>query len=133
MITIGLFLASLVNYGTKDRDDSGSYRIPLAVQFIYSLILMGGMYYLPETPRLLVKRNRRDDAIKSLMILRRLPADHEALQREFNEIVMSYEYELSLGKSSYKDCFRGTVAKRTITGVLLQALQQLTGVNFIFY
>jgi MFS family permease len=41
-ITIGLFLASIVNNSTKDRDDSGSYRIPVAVQFLWSVILVVG-------------------------------------------------------------------------------------------
>jgi SP family sugar:H+ symporter-like MFS transporter len=40
-------------------------------------------------------------------------------------------YEMSLGKSTYIDCFKGTVGKRLLTGCLLQSLQQLTGVNFI--
>lgn len=43
-ITIGLLLASLVNYGTENRDDSGSYRIPLAIQFAWSIILCVGKY-----------------------------------------------------------------------------------------
>ena len=41
-ITIGLFLAAIVNNATKDRNDSGSYRIPVAVQFLWSLILVIG-------------------------------------------------------------------------------------------
>ena len=41
--------------------------------------------------------------------------------------------EMSLGKASYVDCFKGTILKRLLTGCGLQALQQLTGVNFIFY
>ena len=41
-ITIGLFLAAIVNNSTKDRNDSGSYRIPVAVQFAWSLILVVG-------------------------------------------------------------------------------------------
>jgi MFS family permease len=41
-ITIGLFLAAIVNNATKDRNDSGSYRIPIAVQFLWSLILLIG-------------------------------------------------------------------------------------------
>lgn len=40
-------------------------------------------------------------------------------------------YEMSLGKATYLDCFKGTLGKRLITGCCLQALQQLTGVNFI--
>jgi MFS transporter, SP family, sugar:H+ symporter len=41
-ITIGLFLASIVNNSTQGRNDSGSYRIPIAVQFLWSLILVIG-------------------------------------------------------------------------------------------
>lgn len=41
-ITIGLLLAAIVNNATKDRNDSGSYRIPIAVQFAWSLILVVG-------------------------------------------------------------------------------------------
>jgi SP family sugar:H+ symporter-like MFS transporter len=41
-ITIGLLLAAVVNNATKDRTDSGSYRIPIAVQFAWSLILIVG-------------------------------------------------------------------------------------------
>lgn len=41
-ITIGLFLAAIVNNGTKDYTNSGSYRIPIALQFLWSLILVVG-------------------------------------------------------------------------------------------
>lgn len=39
-ITLGLLLASLINYGTQNMTNSGSYRIPLAIQFAWSLILV---------------------------------------------------------------------------------------------
>lgn len=41
-ITIGLFLAAIVNNFTKDRNDTGSYRIPIGIQFAWALILVGG-------------------------------------------------------------------------------------------
>jgi SP family sugar:H+ symporter-like MFS transporter len=41
-ITIGLLLAAIVNNATKGRTDTGSYRIPIAVQFLWSLILVVG-------------------------------------------------------------------------------------------
>lgn len=40
---------------------------------------------------------------------------------------------MGISKASYVDCFRGNIGKRLLTGCGLQALQQLTGVNFIFY
>jgi len=132
-ITIGLFLAAIVNNSTKDRKDSGSYRIPVAVQFLWSSILVIGLIFLPETPRYLIKMDKYDKAAVSLGKLRRLPVDHPAVLEELNEVQANHLYEMSLGKATYADCFRGTMAKRVITGCALQALQQLTGVNFIFY
>ncbi|PSN59837.1 glucose transporter-like protein [Corynespora cassiicola Philippines] len=132
-ITIGLFLAAIVNNATKDRNDSGSYRIPVAVQFLWSIILVVGLFFLPETPRYLIKMDRYDEAARSLAKLRRLPTDHPAIIEELNEVQANHLYEMSLGKSTYADCFKGTLGKRLLTGCLLQSLQQLTGVNFIFY
>ena len=41
-ITIGLLLAAIVNNSTKNRNDTGSYRIPIALQFLWALILVFG-------------------------------------------------------------------------------------------
>lgn len=48
-VTIGLLLASCVDYGTKNRDDSGSYRIPIALQMLWAIILMIGLFLLRIT------------------------------------------------------------------------------------
>lgn len=132
-ITIGLLLAAIVNNATKDRDDTGSYRIPIAVQFAWALILIIGCIFLPESPRWFVMRGRPDKAAQSLSELRRLDINHPAVVQEISEVVANHEYELSLGKATYADCFKGSLGKRLFTGCALQALQQLTGVNFIFY
>lgn len=132
-ITIGLLIASIVDNATKDRNDTGSYRIPIAVQFLWALIMIGGMLVLPETPRYHIKRGRDEKAAKALSRLRRIDVDHPALVEELSEIKANHEYELSLGTATYIDCFKGTVGKRLATGCALQALQQLSGVNFIFY
>ncbi|KAF2235072.1 general substrate transporter [Viridothelium virens] len=132
-ITIGLLLAAVVDNSTGKRNDTGSYRIPIAVQFAWAIILITGLLFLPESPRMYVKKGQAEKAAKSLSRLRRLPVDHPALIEELAEITANHEYELSLGKATYIDCFQGNLGKRLATGCLLQALQQLTGVNFIFY
>jgi MFS transporter, SP family, sugar:H+ symporter len=123
-ITIGLFIAAIVDYATAGRQDSGSYRVPIAVQFAWAIILIVGMLILPETPRYHIKRGKPEQAAKSLSRLRRLDVDHPALVEELGEIQANYEYESSLGTASYIDCFKGNLGKRTATGCLLQALQQ---------
>jgi SP family sugar:H+ symporter-like MFS transporter len=132
-ITIGLLIAAVVNNATGQRNDTGSYRIPIAVQFAWSLILFGGMFILPETPRFLVRAGKLDKAHRSLARIRRLAPDHPAVIHEVQEVRANHEFESSLGKASYLDCFKPPILKRQFTGMALQALQQLTGINFIFY
>lgn len=90
------------------------------------------MFALPETPRYLIKCDRHEEAAHSLARLRRLPLDSRYLA-EIAEIAEHHEHELNIGGSSYLDCFKGNLGKRLFTGCLLQAFQQLTGINFIFY
>lgn len=132
-ITIGLLLAACANQGTHNRNDAGSYRIPLAIQFVWAVILGVGMFLLPETPRFLIRKDDFEGAAKSMSRLRSLPPDHPAIIAELNEIKAIHEYEMSLGESTYADCFAPNMIKRLLTGCGIQALQQLTGINFIFY
>ncbi|KAK4221224.1 general substrate transporter [Podospora fimiseda] len=133
-ITLGLLLAAILDNATHLQNDSGSYRIPIAVQFAWSLILIVGMLLLPETPRYLIKTGNMDRAAAALGRLRRLPKLHSSIQIELLEIRVNYEHETAAGEGSkYIDCFRGGMLKRQLTGMGLQALQQLTGINFIFY
>ncbi|MCJ1357417.1 MAG: hypothetical protein MMC33_007413 [Icmadophila ericetorum] len=143
-ITIGLLLASCVDYGTQNRNDSGSYRIPIALQMLWAIILAIGLFFLPESPRYFVKKGRLDRAAHALARVRGQPADSEFVQTELAEIIANHEYELQVVPQtsyigSWLNCFKGGLSRpssnlrRTILGTSLQMMQQWTGVNFIFY
>ncbi|KAK9458423.1 general substrate transporter [Dipodascopsis uninucleata] len=143
-VTIGLLLASCVDYGTEKRQDSGSYRIPIALQMAWALILASGIFLLPESPRYYVKKDRLDDAAAVLARLRGQPRDSEYVQQELTEIVANHEYENQLIPQrgylqSWLHCFSGSLRnpssnlRRTILGTSMQMMQQWTGINFIFY
>lgn len=143
-ITIGLLLASCVDYAVKNRSDTGSYRIPIGIQFAWGLILGTGLFFLPDSPRYFVKRGRIEKAMESLSRLRGQPTDSEYIQVEIAEIIANDEYERELIPStswfsSWANCFKGGLRhqksnlRRTILGTSLQMMQQWTGVNFIFY
>ncbi|KAL2136880.1 hypothetical protein VTI74DRAFT_606 [Chaetomium olivicolor] len=143
-ITIGIMLASCVVYATEKRTDTGSYRIPIAIQFAWALILGGGLLFLPDSPRYFVKRGNITAATNALSRLRGQKADSEYIQVELAEIVANEEYERQLIPSttwfgSWANCFKGSLWKansnlrKTILGTSLQMMQQWTGVNFIFY
>jgi MFS family permease len=57
-ITIGILLANCVVYATQNRRDTGSYRIPISIQFLWAIILATGLMLLPESPRYFVKKGK---------------------------------------------------------------------------
>ncbi|KAF5362498.1 hypothetical protein D9756_002296 [Leucocoprinus leucothites] len=135
-ITIGLLVAAVVNNGTKDRAGNSAWQIPVAIQFIWAFILAGGMALLPESPRWLIKRGREADAAISLSRLTGHDSHSAVVVAELEDIRSNLEAEKALGTSNYLDCFKLThnkICLRTLTGIFIQAWQQLTGINFIFY
>jgi len=143
-ITIGILLASGVVYATENRPNTGSYRIPIAIQFAWGLILGGGLMFLPDSPRYFVKKGKLDRAANSLSRLRGHPVEADYIQHELAEIVANEEYERKIIPNtnwlgSWLQCFSGSLFKansnvrKTILGTSLQMMQQWTGVNFIFY
>ncbi|KAK0738200.1 general substrate transporter [Schizothecium vesticola] len=143
-ITIGIMLAACVVYACEGRKDTGAYRIPIAVQFLWAIILATGLFLLPDSPRYFVKRGNVQAATDALSRLRGQPKESEYIQYELAEIVANEEFERQLIPSttwfgSWANCFKGSVwdgnsnLRKTILGTSLQMMQQWTGVNFIFY
>jgi SP family sugar:H+ symporter-like MFS transporter len=129
-------LAACVNEGTQYRPDASAYRVPIAVQFVWAGVLAIGMAFLPESPRFLIKRGRDAEAARALSRLLSAPETDPDLQAELEDIKANLRMEEELGESSYADCFKNGPNKillRSLTGIFLQAWQQLTGINFIFY
>ncbi|KHO01562.1 Sugar/inositol transporter [Metarhizium album ARSEF 1941] len=143
-ITIGIMLASIVVYATQNYGNTGAYRVPIAIQFPWALILGIGLLFLPDSPRYYVKKGQIQKAINSLSRVRGQPENSEYVQTEVAEIIANEEYERALIPSttwfgSWANCFKGSLwsaksnLRRTILGTSLQMMQQWTGVNFIFY
>ena len=83
-------------------------------------------------------------AVKALSNVRGQPIESDYIQDELAEIIANNEYEKQvIPQTSYiggwTNCFKGSITKpssnlrRTLLGIGLQAMQQLTGINFIFY
>lgn len=143
-ITIGLLLAACTTYGTENRTNASSYRIPIGIQFIPAVILFTGLFFLPESPRYFVKKGNVEQARIALGRVRGQPPTSEYVELELSEIIANAEYERQVIPNtgylgSWLNCFTGSLFKpssnvrKTILGTSMQMMQQWTGVNFIFY
>lgn len=92
----------------------------------------------------LISLGKLDKAAQALASVRGQPIDSDYIQDELAEIIANHEYEQQvIPQTSYwagwTNCFSGSITngasnlRRTLLGIGLQAMQQLTGINFIFY
>ncbi|GMK57698.1 hypothetical protein CspeluHIS016_0405320 [Cutaneotrichosporon spelunceum] len=135
-ITVGLLIAAIVVDQTKNHTGKSAYQIPIGIQFVWGAILAFGLLILPESPRWLLYKGRDDAARASLARLASADVSSDTVTKEYDEIRATLEEEFKHGGGRWSDCLRqGTqrTFQRIITGMILQAFTQLSGINFIFY
>jgi len=66
MITIGLLLSYISDYGLSDDNNPESWRLMFAVGFVPGVVLLVGMFFLPETPRWLVSKGKWEEGRRIL-------------------------------------------------------------------
>ncbi|WMQ74863.1 MAG: Galactose-proton symporter [Sodalis sp.] len=124
MITIGILAAYLSDTAFSY---SGSWRWMLGIITIPSVLLFIGVLFLPGSPRWLATRERYHEAQKVLDMLR---SSSEQARKELEEIRESLKIKQS-GWALFKD--NSNFRRAVFLGVLLQVMQQFTGMNVIMY
>ncbi|KAG7562239.1 hypothetical protein FFLO_02325 [Filobasidium floriforme] len=137
MIGFGFLVASLVGFGCESLTTSDAqWRIPLAIQIVPAVVLFGGMFFLPYSPRWLASVGREDEARSALVRLHggERRADMEVIDAEFSEIQAQISWERENVSTSPLDLVRTRPnLHRTLCGCLVQAMCQWTGVNVNAY
>jgi len=137
-ITFGILVAYLISLGARGIGGSGSWRTVVAIGIIWALILGFGIQLMPESPRWLAGRDRMEEAKSALARARQVRADDihtdRLLEREIEGIRESAEHERKI-RAGWFACFnpQRKILYRTLLGMSLQCLQQLTGANYFFY
>ncbi|KAI0295058.1 general substrate transporter [Multifurca ochricompacta] len=137
-ITLGILVAYSISIVTRNMSGAGSWRTVIGLGFIWPAILSVGIQFMPESPRWLASRGHLEKAQLALAATRGIDAseaeNNYALRREVEEIASHVQYEQSV-RGGWLDCFRveNKTLYRTLLGMALQSLQQLTGANYFFY
>lgn len=136
-VTIGFCLAFWITYCTFDLQNELSWSIPLNIQVIPPIVLAIGLYFVPESPRWLIHQERFSEAKQILQILRdKKDTNDLELMMEYTGIIQERNYDRKYSSQSYKSLISKGIdnnRKRTILGVGLHIMTQLTGINALLY
>ncbi|KAL4919038.1 general substrate transporter [Aspergillus aurantiobrunneus] len=131
-VTLGIFLAYCINLGTEGLEGTAQWRITLGLTFLFALILGLGMALFPESPRFDYRHGKIDTARQTMARLYGVPENHNIIIRELAEIQAQLDGE-SNDQKWHEFITAPRMFYRIVLGIVLQALQQLTGANYFFY
>ena len=124
MITTGILVAFLSDTAFSY---TGNWRWMLGIIAIPGALFLVGVFFLPYSPRWLMMRGRRAEAEQVLVKLRGNPVE---IEKELSDI----EEQLKVPQRGVHMFFQNANFRRSVgLGVLLQVMQQLTGMNVVMY
>lgn len=128
-IGIGVIMSML------KRDDEWSYRIPYALQWMWPVPLIIGIFFAPESPWWLVRKGKMEEAKHSLLRLTSLDRETD-FDADETVAMMAHTTALEEKQTSgatYWDCFKGHDLRRTEIVCMVWAIQNLSGNSFSNY
>ncbi len=140
-IVIGISVAYFSNYlilglGQSDlawaqslRFEDWNWRWMLGVEALPAIVYFFALFAVPESPRWLIMRDR---AAEALEIFTRVSGKAKA-EADIKLVEESLEAEAHLEKGTFKELFLPTMRLVLTIGVVIAILQQITGINSVFF
>jgi len=139
-ITVGILFAYFVNAWLLKEHESNVFQNPFfqyviseelwrsmfGTEMIPAFIFFVSLFFVPESPRWYVLKNKTERAEKTLS---RINGQNQA-RKELAAIIQVREKE---GKANWRTLLRPGIRIAVIAGVLLAVLSQFTGINAIIY
>jgi MFS transporter, SP family, galactose:H+ symporter len=122
MVTIGIVVSYLADYGLANKE---AWRWMFGLAAIPALILLIGLFFVPESPRWLMSRSRDEEARAVLQRIR----ESNDVSAELTEI----QADLNQQEGSWRELLSPSLRRPLIIGIGLAIFQQFTGINTVIY
>jgi len=140
-IVVGISVAFFSNYLILNLGENPSewaqflmlkehnWRWMLGVEFIPAILYFFALFSVPRSTRWLIMKDRITEA---KVVLERISPEVNT-EEEINIIRKSLQTESKGQKTPFKELFKPTMKKVLMIGVVVAILQQITGINSVFF
>ncbi|KAI3177018.1 hypothetical protein DTO027I6_1919 [Penicillium roqueforti] len=134
MLGLGFLVARWVGYGCTLRGGAFSWRFPLSFPVIPAIILICGIWFLPESPRWLIEKGREGEgrSVLARLHLYRNATNNQLLEHELCQIQESLASEKHFAVRSWRHLLLAPRWQcRILLACGLQVFTQCSGTNVI--
>lgn len=132
----GAFIAAWTTYGTLKIPSHMAWRLPSALQCVCTVIILCFLYWIPESPRWLIDRDRPGEALELLAYYHADGnKDDEFVQLEYTEIRTALALDKQIGRSSKWSDLLKTPGNRKRVGLItaIGIFSQWSGNGLVSY
>ncbi|RYP42129.1 hypothetical protein DL767_000494 [Monosporascus sp. MG133] len=129
-VAMGQLLSNAVIKAFGERDDSWAYRAPFVTQLFFCGFLLVFLPFAPETPWYLVRKGKREEAIKSICKLYGTGINVDA-KLAMLEATIAEEETSRVEQGGFLRCFKGTDRIRTVISMGVFVCQHAAGIIFV--
>ncbi len=141
-IVIGISVAFFTNYlilqlGKSDaawaqnlKLDDYNWRWMLGLEALPAILYFLGLSFVPQSPRWLMMKGKFDQA---MAIMRRAGGKDDEIQKQMADVKNSLQSSGGEASRNYLDLLKPALKLVLVIGIVIGALQQLTGINSVFF
>ncbi len=134
VLSVSQIIAAAINRGTESIDTTVAYRVPMGFQLLFPVLMISGLYWIPESPRWLMRKGREPQAQKALELVHHEDKTYSATE-DLDMLRADIQHESLLStESSWLDLVRDPVERRKVVfsaGALIA--QQINGIQWFYY
>lgn len=126
-ISIGIILATLINFGTEKIHGDLGWRISLALSSVPAALLTLAAIFLPETPNSLIQRGA--DPQEAAAVLRRIRGTAD-VDKELQDLIAASNVSKTINHP-FREILRLKYRPQLVMALLIPFFQQVTGINVV--
>lgn len=129
MCATGVCAGYFTCFGSVRIASSLSWRTPYIIQAVLGAMLASFCLYIPSSPRWLLHKGRREEALRSL---ERLTIEKEEAEKDILAPISSVT-QPKTGLQGYLEIFEKEYRGRTLLGLFMLGILQLSGIDGVLY
>ncbi|CAI7655684.1 hypothetical protein N7533_007271 [Penicillium manginii] len=135
-VGVGIVIAYWFDYGMSYVHGAINWRLPIACQIIFAIMVVFLVFGLPESPRWLYRHNRHTEALQVLCDVYDREAEDPKIMSESAEILQAIELETLQGEYKWTQILKRDevqTGKRVLLAYGMQFMNQMGGINLVVY